>query len=151
MSIRTLQLSKDNLSTFVDVMWRNDFCVDKSMKKKEYFNGFMWWIKTLSSESFYHIMLDDEIIGILSLRDKGNNFKMITMICIDGKHRFKGYGKQVIDWVKSTLEDRHDKLWVDIDVSQPTKNDLFKYYLKQGFNFDIINPDDGNILMKYVK
>ena len=151
MSIRIVETTKDNLDTFVDVCWRNDYYVEKRCGKDLWKRGWKVLANDMIYESFYHIILNDKVIGILTTRDKGVWWKMITMICIDEKYRSKGYGKQVVDLVKNGLLERHKELWLDIDVRKSTKNRLFKYYVSLGFKFGKINPADGCMLMEWKK
>ena len=79
----------------------------------------------------YGLYIDDEIIGYVSLEDKGDTVFELRNLSVLPKYRNKGYGEQLLDFCKTKVKElKGSKISIGI-IEENIK--LKNWYLKIGF------------------
>ena len=88
----------------------------------------------------YFVMLNNKIIGYVYVTDKKEDYLWISMLLIDKDYQRQGYGKQVMMLCEMMARELGKRtINVDLDISidayKKKKNELFKWYASQGYNY----------------
>ena len=77
---------------------------------------------------YYTVDDDYKVIGFL-IASEGDVIAMISYLCVDETHRNKGIGTELIKRFTSSLKEN------SIVRAEVSDTSVFKYFLKNGFNF----------------